>query len=135
MPTNTYWNPSFSVGHEMLDSQHQWLLGLCNDLTDCMASSKDHPLESDSRFHEILNQMLQYAKQHFATEEAILRQCGYPSLDIHKIEHDEYLERVTYIMTQAAEGRLDKTGALMFLAKWWTDHILVSDMQYSSYME
>lgn len=131
MPTETQWDDSFSVGHATLDNQHKKLLRICNELAICVEQNSP---ESDSKFHEILHELSVYAREHFATEEAILRRLGYPNLAEHEEDHFVYIAKFTDILTQASAGVLDKVGALMFLAKWWSDHILVSDMQYRGYI-
>lgn len=132
MPTETIWDESFSVGNPILDNQHKKLLRICNDLAACV---ERNPPDSDSRFHDILNDLSAYAREHFATEEGLLKQLGYPNLVEHAEEHFIYVEKFTEILSLASDGMLDKAGTLMFLSKWWADHILVSDKGYQAYFE
>lgn len=129
MPIETHWDESYSVGNPILDHQHKRLLRACNELA---AYVEHNNPDSDAKYHEILNVLSTYAREHFTTEEAILKQLGYPDLDEHIEDHFTYIERLTDILTQASMGVLDKAGTLMFLARWWTEHILVSDMRYKS---
>ena len=64
MPIRVQWDSSFSVGNDLLDRQHQGLLALCNDLAECIAAGRG---ESLLRFHDILYQLTQYAREHFKT--------------------------------------------------------------------
>lgn len=132
MTTETLWDESYSVGHPTLDSQHRRLLRICNELADCVEFNTP---DSDSRFHEILNDLADYAREHFATEETVLKRLGYPHLKEHEQDHFTYIEAFTDILAHASRGMLDKAGTLLFLAKWWSDHILVTDMQYRSYIK
>lgn len=132
MPTETQWDDSYSVGHSILDNQHKKLLRICNELASCV--ERNTP-DSDAKFHEILNDLSDYAREHFTTEEAILKRLEFPNLAAHEQDHFAYIEQFTDILTDASEGVLDKAGTLMFLAKWWSDHILVSDMEYRPYIQ
>lgn len=126
------WDSSFSVGNPTLDRQHRRLLELCNRLGDCL---EDSGPGADSEFHDILNELAVYGREHFASEEAILARCGYAELAAQELEHAEYVQQVTEIITDAAFGQLDKVEAQRFLLKWWSGHILVSDMMYRGHID
>lgn len=132
MTTDILWDSSFSVGHAVLDNQHKKLLRLCNELSACVESNSG---DADSTFHGILHELTAYAREHFSTEEAILKKHGYPQLAEQESHHTGFIEKITEILEQASEGILNKAGALMFLSRWWTEHILVSDMQYRPFLE
>lgn len=123
------WLPSYSVGNETLDRQHQQLLKLCNEAIDCMESDS---LESRGAFHLILNDLVHYTETHFKTEEAILRQHDYPLLEAHRAEHLAYQVQLTDFLLEATLGKIDKPALYHYLSAWWRNHILSSDMQYSS---
>lgn len=127
MPTITSWNASYSVGHMLLDSQHRKLLTLCDALCQCAATAGP---QSDERFHDILNELAVYAREHFAAEEEILERCAYPLLEQQRQDHIRYEERVTDVLSAATFGKLEKTELLEFISGWWSQHILVGDMAY-----
>ncbi len=128
-PEKITWLPAYSVGNETLDRQHRQLLKLCNLATDCMESNSQ---ESRGDFHLILNDLATYTQTHFQTEEAILRQHGYPELETHRAEHLAYQIRLTDFLLEATQGKIDRTALYQYLSAWWREHILNSDMQYSS---
>ena len=52
---NSYeWKPEYSVGNEMLDTQHQQLLKICKDVSDYRC---DRSKNSILDFHSILNDL------------------------------------------------------------------------------
>lgn len=126
------WNPRYSVGHPLLDEQHRELLGLCRHAADCLHIDGD---EARERFHLILNQLSDYVKKHFRTEEALLREWNYPHLAEHMAEHDAYEGRLTDFMLDASSGNIDKVGLSVYLSDWWVNHILESDRRYSEILE
>lgn len=132
MTAYLHWDSSFSVGNELMDRQHQKLLGLCNELAHYSVGNQSI---SRSRFHDILNELTLYSRQHFQTEEALLKQLGYANLAGQEAEHLAFDEMVVGWSFEATVGDLDLSETQSFLAGWWRNHILVSDMQYRPLME
>ena len=131
MSEKIIWNEGFSVGNQLIDSQHQRLLGLCNALADCVDLSG---LDSDFHFHEILNELAAYAREHFVTEEKLLEKLNYPELETQRQDHFRYEEKVTDILSSATFGKLEKKELFAFLRDWWCHHILVGDMAYRNFL-
>jgi len=131
MPNTLSWDSRYSVGDATLDRQHKKLLNLCNQLAICASDSSAH---SDALFREILDELSAYAKEHFATEEALLKACDYPRLGTQQWDHSEYEQQVAHARASAGEGVLDKTGLQRLLSTWWNDHILISDMDYRQHV-
>ena len=132
MTTIVEWDRSYSVGSDMLDRQHQKLLELCNELA---RHTQGEQAVSGPRFHEILNEMTLYAREHFRTEENLLTRLGYPEVAAQEAEHLAYEGKVADWSFDAIMGELNLEQAQSFLAHWWKNHILVSDMQYRPLME
>lgn len=131
MPKTLSWDSSYSVGDATLDKQHKKLMNLCNQLATCANYSS---VQSDALFREILDELSAYAREHFVTEEAILEACAYPRLATQQWDHSEYERHVAEALASASDGVLDKAGLQRLLSNWWNDHILISDMDYRSYV-
>lgn len=126
LPKNL-WNPSFSVGNATLDEQHKVLLGVCYDLMEC---TKLQGPSSISRFHELLDVLARYTREHFSTEERILSACGYAGLEEQKAEHLVYEEELMRIIFDAMTNKFNVQEIERLTSEWWTRHILESDMKY-----
>ena len=87
MPNRVQWNPGYSTGNDILDSQHRAILAQCNTLADCLA---DAGADSEQKFHNTFQALMAQAGEHFSSEETLLTQCGYPLLEEHRDEHDEF---------------------------------------------
>ncbi len=127
MPAPQEWSPACSVGHPILDEQHRRLLAVCKGLSLC---GELRGSERISRFHELLDEVAKFAREHFDTEEGILAEARYPDLDAQKKEHLEFQERFTEILCDASNGTIDIPETCKFVSDWWQSHILTSDMQY-----
>lgn len=121
------WKQQYSVGHALLDEQHKMFFVLCRKASECRT---DLSPEGRERFHELLNELVNYARRHFALEEQLLHQCSYPHYDLHKAQHEAYFEKLTDFVLQATFGDLDRDGVFTYLMSWWSEHILNSDMKY-----
>ena len=128
----TGWQPGYSVGNRTLDQQHQRLLALCQRAAICMTEDSQPGVE---QFHAILNDLADYAKYHFRTEEALLRRCGYPRLEAHLQEHAAYEQSLTDFLVSAAVGKVAKDALSDYLMSWWINHILDADLQYRGYLD
>lgn len=125
------WTSVYSVGHPLLDSQHQRLLSLCQLAVNCMENGA---ADSMGESHILLNELVEYAHCHFKTEEQLLADSAYPFLDQHKKEHEAFRTNLAEHLYLATVGKLDKEHLYYFLSDWWQEHILSSDMQYREHL-
>jgi hypothetical protein len=128
---NFEWSERYSVGIELLDSQHQKLLSLCRDA----AQNLDTPGKAGLHaFQTILNDMSLYAEEHFRTEESLLEAYGYPAADAQKTEHEDYRSRLSDFLISTMQRDMDRAEIKAFLLHWWVQHILLSDMDYKEFL-
>ena len=124
------WNDDFKVGVEQLDEQHRQLIQILNRLI-----SKPQATTGSETISELLNDMMNYSKTHFETEENFLRQCNYPHLDEQIAQHRAFRKKNVDFCT--ATMQKDKTvpkEILHYLHDWWMNHILKSDMKYKPFL-
>jgi hemerythrin-like metal-binding protein len=118
MPNHVQWDPLYSVGNEVLDNQHKAILAQCNALGDCTANSGH---DAEQRFRANFNELLTSAREHFLTEEALLRSTGCPELDEHKEVQEEFEYLAADIITT---DNFEMTEIQRFLALWWVGHLI-----------
>jgi hemerythrin len=124
------WSDALSVNIKEIDDQHKCLIELLNKLHDSMKAGKGNDI-----IGPILSDLLSYTSFHFATEEKYFQQYSYPEYLRHKKEHDDLRHRTKALHTSYKEGKLTITIEVMtFLKNWLSNHILVSDKKYSSFL-
>lgn len=124
------WSESYSVGVLRLDDQHRKIFQLLNTLRQAMLEKK-----SDQVLTGIVNELVQYAKTHFASEEAYFRMYGYPEAELHKREHEAFVQKVRQFQEDLARGRATLTlDVLKFLSDWVKNHVLGSDKKYGPWL-
>lgn len=128
MTKRARWEPSYSVGNEIIDGQHRDILARCDALADCLAADA----EADRKFQELFTELMNLAREHFAAEAALLAGAGYPGLEEHGDERDEFDYLAAEIITTE---NFDKQELQTFLTLWWTGHIVGAATKYRSYLE
>lgn len=124
------WNENFVLHIAAIDSQHQKLVGLVNDFAEALGAGEKGEILSN-----LLGELLDYTKTHFAYEEQLLADYAYPAYPGHKEEHDALAEKVVFMNQMLAQGESLPPDILMaFLRNWLQEHILENDKRYSSFL-
>jgi len=91
--------------------------------------------QGKSHMAELLKALVAYTAEHFATEERIMRQTGFPGYPEHHLEHEKLTHQVLEFQRQFEEGRAVLTIDLMqFLNDWLSSHIKASDKKMAAYV-
>lgn len=124
------WNNEMSVDIDVIDEQHQYLLKLINQLFEAVLEG-----EGNTIIEEIINKLIEYSSEHFATEEEYFDKYDYPEANLHKLEHVEFTKKVNSYKSQLinSEEKLP-IEVFNFLKDWLREHILISDIKYSQYL-
>ena len=125
------WSESMSVGVHLLDDDNKRIIGIINQLHECVQHGSPTDVLDD-----IFDSLIAYVEFHFSREEKVIEACGYPYAKIHQEEHVMFTEHI-YKMR---EGQLRGTGPAIdnklvdYLKNWLNHHILILDMGYQSYV-
>jgi hemerythrin len=123
------WNDTLSVKVREIDSQHQRLVKLINDLDDAMRVGKGREVMG-----KIVSELASYTRVHFSTEEKYFDKFGYPEAPGHRAEHQKFIEEVARFKGDFDSGRIGLTIKVMnFLSDWLTKHIQGTDKKYAPF--
>ncbi|MGL4800376.1 MAG: bacteriohemerythrin [Cellulosilyticaceae bacterium] len=122
------WDPSISVGIEVIDEQHKELFRIARDLEqliliECIGVNEEQLLAH-------LCELREYVTYHFYTEEKIIETyCSKEILDEHKKLHGNFKTIINKIDCIAlVNDPVTKIKQLkVFLQEWLFKHILVED--------
>ncbi len=113
------------------DQQHQKLVGLINQLYEAMRVGKGRV-----ELGIILDELVDYTRKHFSSEEALMLKHAYPQYTQHKASHDRLTQQVMDFKNQYKAGKIGLSVQMMnFLKEWLVNHILDEDKAYSNFFE
>ncbi|MFO7445553.1 MAG: bacteriohemerythrin [Ignavibacteriaceae bacterium] len=120
------WSDKYSVGHSLIDNQHKKLITLINELHTSMKEGR-----GKESLQKILDELVLYTKEHFSTEEMMMRKAGYSGYNEHKVEHDKLAEKVISLQDLYKAGKVPLTlDVMIFLKDWLINHIEGTDKKY-----
>ncbi|MEW8014522.1 MAG: bacteriohemerythrin [Candidatus Sedimenticola endophacoides] len=72
------WSNSLDTGISVIDEQHKRIVDYINELHDAQQTLDKR------RVGEVIDELVDYTVSHFAFEESLMEQAGYPFLEAHK---------------------------------------------------
>jgi hemerythrin len=124
------WDAKYFINISEIDSQHQKLFALFNELYQAMQEGHGNDVVG-----KVLASVVDYTAYHFDYEENLLRQYGYPDAAAHRAEHLKLAEQARALVQKHQAGQSYVTMAtLKFLCDWLNNHILGSDRQFAPFL-
>lgn len=125
--TKATWTDALLTGDAVIDAQHRSLFELLDQLK--LAAAEQRTMLAAYA----ITRLKHYVREHFDTEEALLRKCRFPKLDEHIAEHDKFRNKLVEFQNKAVV--LDVSGDMVdFLIDWLVNHIAKSDMRFVPYL-
>ena len=135
---NIAWTADLETGIDVLDEQHHRYVDLLNDYIEKVIEYTKSAEKEAAHLSESLNFLRQYAEEHFATEDSIMKDADFPDFDIHQEEHSHFLKHVgdlcTELETKGFSPRLSRE-VNYYTIEWFIKHILVLDMQLVEFLK
>lgn len=125
------WNSQVELDHPLINAHHKRLFELSEAVARSVADSSDQrPAEP------ALRDLIAFAREHFAAEEALMRASKYAPADTHAHYHalllgelEEYFRKVQKDGDREGNARLTVTGLVAFLWRWLILHIDSADRE------
>ena len=130
MPLMT-WTEKMSVGIGVIDTDHQKLVSMVNELYDGIQAGK-----GKEKLGSVLDALVDYTKMHFAREEKFFAQTAYPDSAAHKKEHEALTKQVADVQAKFKAGATSTLSleVMNFLKNWLINHIQGSDKKYGPHL-
>ncbi len=106
-----------------IDLQHQELVNMLNRLNDAVKNN-----ESREDIYRIIDDVIAFTRLHFATEEQLMIQSGYPEIEWHKDKHKQLIQEALRL-----KGKLEYVGEQLF-TEWfnhWPFANVLAHIQYA----
>lgn len=126
------WQDYLSVGVEDIDRQHKLLIDKYNDFFEAFSEGR-----AGEEVIRLLGFLEEYVVTHFADEERLQRQIGFPDYEKHRLQHEELFRKVAEIKERLGgeppdPSLISSTGLL--LTGWLIEHISVMDRAIGRFM-
>ena len=121
----------YRTGIEMIDEEHAKLFEIADKLYNLL-NDQFIPDKYDYIL-EVVGELKDYAKKHFADEEAYMEKINYKRMFTQKIQHAEFVEKMSSYNPEKIDA--DQKEACMdileFINNWLVEHILENDLKIS----
>ena len=118
------WRDEFETGIAEVDFEHRGLFDLINSLYSAEGVASVEATDVLGRIHTAIS-------AHFALEEKVMREAGYPLLAVHKADHEDLLDEIREIMDRFDEGGFvrGRPDLGLVLTNWFGHHFRTHDAQ------
>ena len=121
------WKDDYAVNIAEIDRQHEKLADIINKFEDAMRAEKEKEALSG-----IIDDLVDYSKVHFQTEEKYMSGFTCAEADLHKVEHERFNEEVCRFIREFKNPSDDLPRRIAeFLKDWWFRHIRIEDRIFS----
>lgn len=128
------WKSDYSVGDAVLDGQHRKMLAILNALADALAA----PTQDAGASRAIFDQVAAYVTEHFAYEEQLIADAGYPEERVaaHRLEHNRILRQLQHFESVFESGDTRALEEMMpfVYGEWLIHHICETDRDYMPFI-
>jgi hemerythrin len=119
------WDESYSVGNEVIDSQHRRLFDLGNEIQNIQLSEVT----------KTIMKLYKHTREHFDTEEQHMKVIGYPKLEQHRELHNDLISGLNDLVKKPINTDVGFESFKKFVYDWIIDHILNHDKKYFEFYQ
>lgn len=123
------WSKMYSVGYDDIDIQHNKLIDLINEMFSAFSEGL-----AEHNIQNIIEELISYTQYHFDLEEKYFYKYNFPETEEHIKEHKSFVSSIIKFKENLNNGKENVHYEVFeYIKKWLTEHILVSDMKYSTF--
>ena len=124
------WKEQYELGLPHIDLQHTMIVNMINELYMSLETREEEDTTS-----KILEKLLCYVEDHFASEESAMREYNYPDQDAHLAAHNAFRVKVTRLHNRNQAGeRIASYDLSEFLKDWLLEHIAQIDKAFGVFV-
>jgi hemerythrin-like metal-binding protein len=123
--THVQWRADFECSDPLINEQHRMLFHKVNEMMTAVAAG------DSARAIEYLDELVMHTIEHFRYEEEVLRQCRYPDLREHQLDHLALLERALNLRHDVVKGAMPLADMIEFLVREViVNHLIEADRHF-----
>lgn len=118
------WRDQFSVGNDLIDSDHRYLIDLINKAEASMRANNRAELGA------VLDELARYGASHFDREELVARAVAYPKAEQLHGAHAKLVLSLDKFRENIGDSWSDASVAQFstILRDWLIDHVIKEDL-------
>ncbi len=124
------WSDDLALGIDGIDDEHKQWIALVQAFQAALAEG-----HSKDEVARTLTEAVAYTERHFASEQAVMEEAGYPFLADHMLQHELAWEQVHAF----TEGNMPEESIAAYLAdflpQWLMLHINSADRQFARWLK
>ena len=126
-PTRPVFTDEFKTGVAVIDEEHQMLFQIVGKIYDAIEVELVH--DKFDLILDILDELKEYTRVHFADEENYMREIGFEGLAQQEILHQKFIETLADVnLDDVDDNQVEYLyEVLNFLQNWLVNHILKVD--------
>ena len=105
---------------------------------DCRGANGGGPCD-ESTFEvtkTVLDELTHLTETHFADEESLMAQAGYPGLADHRLEHQLLLAELMEFVRDVQAGYASlEICHLLALKDWFVGHVVLADREFADFLQ
>lgn len=119
----------YVTGIDSIDAEHRHLFEIANEAYQL--TKEEFLVDKYDQVRHILNELKEYALEHFEHEEAYMKSINYKNMFIQKVQHDQFREKISDMNLEHLDENTEETltDILNYLTNWLIHHILEHDKQ------
>ena len=123
---NIIWKDSYLIGDPTIDQEHRQLFELSNEL---LAATDKGTLTL------CVMKLYRHVRKHFAHEEKLMREIGFPDYLAHREEHNQLISQLNITAESIARDKWNSQDLYSLVSLWAGQHIPQSDVPLALYLQ
>lgn len=121
------WKEEYNIGVQNIDEQHQKLFEIADSAYKLLKN--EFCIDKYDKIVSILEELKDYTIYHLKSEEKYMMSIGYKKFLSHKVDHDDFIEKINNYDLNNIDQNQDKyiMEILDYVVNWITQHILGKD--------
>ncbi len=115
------------IGVAVVDEQHKELIRRVNNLNDAISNKL-----SEVEITKLLEELISFAKNHFATESKMMAEFSYPQRTEHEFQHSQFISEIANLVADFHQGK--EMLVLQKMKDWFVNHIRQTDKPLGEYI-
>jgi len=122
------WVSRYETGIAEIDAQHIRLFEVVNELIESFRRG-----DLDGQVTGMVDYLVTFTREHFRNEEAWMERQGYPGLEVHRKEHQDFIIGISDLKQRIDGGEHPTIEVTILLADWLEYHINDQDQVFAEY--